>query len=363
MDKSNVVTLTVGNMDYGGWKSVSISAGIERQARSFNVSITWQWPGQSTSRPISQGERCEVRIGGELILSGWVFATPISYDGKQITLTISGRSLTADLIDCAALNKPVQWKKQSVLSIVKALAGPYGVGVVSEIAETGKISDHTLEPAETVFKSIDRLLTLFRIFSTDDEKGRLVLAMPGSQGRAVDRLEVGQNILSATAPLDFSGVFSEYRVIGQRSGNDQTFAKDASEVSALAVDGRIKRKRVLIIHESAPVTPELAQSRANWERVNRMGKAQVTTYKVQGWRQSNGDLWRHNMLVRVVDPVVGFDQDMLISEIAYTLNEQGTVTTLVVGPPETFDAEPNDPNRKAGSKDTAAAKPADKEKP
>ncbi|KPB70704.1 Bacteriophage Mu P [Pseudomonas syringae pv. maculicola str. M6] len=40
----NVVTLTVGDHDYAGWKSVEISAGIERQARSFEVSITWQWP-------------------------------------------------------------------------------------------------------------------------------------------------------------------------------------------------------------------------------------------------------------------------------------------------------------------------------
>ncbi|MFJ4143527.1 phage baseplate assembly protein [Pseudomonas sp. NPDC089734] len=347
MDKANAVTLTVGSQDYSGWKSVTISAGIERQARSFNVSITWQWPGQSVSRPIRQGDRCEVRIGGELVLTGWIFAAPVSYDGKQITLTVAGRSLTADLVDCAAINKPGQWKDQGAISIVKALAAPYNVGVVSEITETGKVPNHTIEPAETVFKSIDRLLTLFRIFSTDDERGRLVLARPGSQGRAVDRLELGQNILSASAALDFSSTFSEYRVIGQRSGNDVTFAAQASEVSASVTDDRITRKRVLIIHESAPVTPELAQSRANWERGNRMGKTQVTTYKVQGWRQSNGDLWRHNTLVRVVDPVIGLDRDMLISEITYTLNEQGTVTTLVVGPPEMFDAEPNDPHKGA----------------
>lgn len=345
MEKENAVTLSVGGMDYGGWKTISISAGIERQARSFTMGITWQWPGQNITRPIGQGDKCEVRIGGDLILTGWVFATPISYDDKTITLSISGRSLTADLVDCTVINKPGQWKGQGALSIIQALVAPYEVGVVSEIAETGKIADHTIEPAETVFKSIDRILTKFRIFSTDDEWGRLVLAKPGSKGRAVDRLELGQNILSASAPLDFSGTFSEYRVIGQRAGNDKTFGKQASEVSAQALDARVSRKRVLVIHESSPVTPELAQSRANWERSNRMGKAQVTTYKVQGWRQSNGDLWRHNTLVRVVDRVIGFDQDMLISQITYTLDEKGTLTTLVVGPPEMFDAEPDDPHK------------------
>ncbi len=110
-DRPNVVTLTVDEHDYAGWKSVEISAGIERQARSFDVSITWQWPGTEISHPITPGAACEVRIGGELILTGWVFAAPISYDGKQITLKISGRSKTADLIDCSAINRPSQWKE------------------------------------------------------------------------------------------------------------------------------------------------------------------------------------------------------------------------------------------------------------
>ena len=97
-DLENTVTLTVDGLDYGGWKSVSISAGLERQARDFNLSITWRWPGQAVSIPIRHGAKCMVRIGGDLILTGWVFATPISYDATQITLSISRRSMTAELI-------------------------------------------------------------------------------------------------------------------------------------------------------------------------------------------------------------------------------------------------------------------------
>ncbi|WP_166359280.1 phage baseplate assembly protein [Pseudomonas akapageensis] len=345
-DTANTVTLTVDGLDYGGWKTVEISAGLERQARDFTLGITWRWPGQTVAVPIRQGAKCEVRIGNDLVLTGWVFATPINYDDKQISLSVSGRSLTADLVDCAAVNKPGQWSGQGVLNIVSALAAPYGLPVRSEIAETGKLSDHTIEPGETVFESIDRLLTLFRVFSTDDAQGAVVLARPGSQGRAMDVLELGKNVLSGSAPLDFSGVFSEYQVLGQRSGTDSEFGQQASEVSASVSDDRTTRKRALIIHESGQMTPELAQSRANWERGNRIGKALTTTYKVQGWRQSNGALWRHNMLVRVVDPLIGFDRDMLIAEVTYSLSDQGTTTTLVVGPPDGFEPEPLDPHKK-----------------
>ena len=345
MEEINAVSLTVDGLDYVGWKTVEISAGLEDQARSFNLGITWKWPGQIEPLPIKQGSKCQVKIGDELVLTGWVFATPIGYDHQRITTSISGRSLTADLVDAAAINKPGQWNNQSVLSIVKALASPYGIRVRSEIPEGAKLSDHTIEPGETAFESIDRLLTLFRVFSTDDARGVAVLAKPGSEVRAFDALEVGKNILTGDAPLDFSAVFSEYQVLGQKSGTDEEFGADAAEVSAVVADPRMTRKRVMIIQESGQMTSELAQARANWERGTRMGKALTTTYTVQGWRQSNDALWKHNSLVRVIDPIVGFDRIMLIARVTYTLNESGMIAKLEVGPPEGFEPEPHDPHK------------------
>lgn len=343
MDKANQVTLSVAGMDYAGWKALEVSAGIERQARDFTLSITWRWPGQTVEVPIKQGDRCELRIGADLVLTGYVFATPIAYDANSITLSVSGRSTTADLVDCSAINEPGQWRQQTVQQIVTALAEPYGIEVRSEAQETAALADHTIEPGETVFESIDRLLTLSRLLSADDEAGRVVIIKPGSAGRAADALELGKNILSADAPLDFSGVFSAYRVIGQQSGTDEAFGEDAAEVRAEVADTRTARRRELVIQQSGQLTPALARDRANWERGNRIGRALAVTYRVQGWRQSNGALWRPNMIVRVVDRLIGLDRDMLISEVKYSLSSAGTVATLTVAPPDGFEPEPADP--------------------
>jgi prophage tail gpP-like protein len=354
MDLQNAVTLSVNGMDYSGWKKVSISASIERQCRDFTVDITWQW-SLDNPIPIRQGDRCEVRIGADLVLTAYVFKTPISYDARQITRGIGGRSKTADLVDCAAINKPGQWRGQSMQKIVQALASTYGIEVVSQVPETSKITDHTIEPGETVFESIDRLLTLSRLLSSDDERGRLVIVSPGSGGRAVDRLELGQNVLTGGADLDFSGVFSEYRVIGQRSGTDTESGAHASEVSSTVTDPRSPRRRVLQIQESGQMTPELAQARANWERGNRIGKALTLKYKVQGWRQSNGALWRVNTIVRVVDAGLGIDRDMLISEVQYDLDDSGTTCSMSVAPAEAFLPEPKDPHKARKLKKGGAA--------
>lgn len=344
MDPLNAVTLRVNGMDYGGWKKVSISAGIERQSRDFRVDVTWSWPGQVQEIPIEQGDFCQVLIGEDRVLTGYVFATPVQYTAHEVTRSICGRSLTADLVDCSAINEPGQWKGQSVEQIVTALAAPYNVRVRSEVAETSQLTEHSIEPGETVFESIDRLLTLSRLLSTDDPRGRLVIVQPGSAGRAVDSLVLGANLLEGSAGLDFSGVFSEYRVTGQRSGSNAQYGAAASEVAASVTDPRAARKRVLLIHESGQMTPELASARANWERGNRIGKALTLKYKVQGWRQSNGALWLHNMIVRLIDPVLGIDRDMLISEIEYSL-DAGTIANITVGPPDAFAPEPKDPHK------------------
>lgn len=343
MEPDNTVTLSVGAHDYGGWKDVSISAGLERQARDFSVGVTWKWPGSSEMPVrIRQGETVELRIGSDLVLTGYVFSTPIRYDAQTITLSIAGRSKTADLVDCAAVNSPGQWRGQSVQKIVEALAGEYGIKVVNEAAVTLGLDDHTIEPGETAFESIDRLLTLSRLFSTDDGRGRLVIATPGTAGRAVDTLELGKNILSGDTNLDFSNVFSEYISRGQRSGTDTTFGTAASEVEATLADDRVTRRRVKVIHQSGQMTPAMARARVDWERANAISRALTLNYVVQGWRQSNGALWRHNMIVRVIDPLIGLDRDMLISEINYELGESGTVCKVTVAPPDGFLPEPND---------------------
>ncbi|WP_246254051.1 phage baseplate assembly protein [Comamonas jiangduensis] len=339
------VSLRVAGMDYAGWKDVRISAGIERQARDFSLSVAWRWDGQAVDLPIKQGAKTEVRIGQDLVLTGWVFATPISHTPDAITRGITGRSLTADLVDCSAVNQPGQWRKQSVQQVVQALTQPFGLKVISQVPETAALVDHSIEPGETVFDSIDRLLTLSRLLSTDDAQGNVLIVEPGSAGRAVDAIVVGENVLEGSAPLDFSQLMSEYRVVGQKSGTDESFAESTNEVAASVTDPRATRYRPLLIQQQGQLTSQLARERVNWERGSRVGKALTTTYKVQGWRQSNGQLWVHNQLVQVKDPVIGFDREMLITAVEYVLDDNGTVAMLTVAPPEAVLPEPQDPHK------------------
>ncbi|EGN7582172.1 baseplate protein, partial [Escherichia coli] len=146
------VTLRVNGREWNGWTSVRIGAGIERLARDFSVEITRQWPGDegiTTLQPrIKNGSKVEVLIGDELVITGWVEATPVRYDARSVSTGIAGRSLTADLIDCAA--EPTQFNGRSLVQIAQALAAPFGIEVVNSGAPSGVIPDVQPDHGETV---------------------------------------------------------------------------------------------------------------------------------------------------------------------------------------------------------------------
>ena len=374
-DTANLVRLLVGGNEYGGWKSARISAGIERQARDFDLDVTDRWPGQaSIPRRIQPGDVCQVFIGPDLVLTGYVDATPIKYDGRSVSVSVRGRSKTADLVDCCPVptgstagkygaggswsdvigpngKKPsviappakagAQWRQQKMELIAAALAAPYSVRVIAEV-DTGKvIPDHHIQTGETVFESIDRMMRLRHVLSTDNAQGDLVFIDVGSAGRATTAIEVGVNVLSASAELDYKGVFSQYIVKGQRTGSNDSFGSDASEEEGSSVDdgetatntdARAKRRRVIVFKQSGQADEGTCQDRADYERAHRAAKALQTSYTLAGWRQQDGTLWLPNMLVRVRDSVIGFDAEMVIAEVAYILDGSGLRTEVRVGP-------------------------------
>ncbi|TWA90693.1 prophage tail gpP-like protein [Azospirillum brasilense] len=373
-DDRNRVRLLVNGTDFGGWKSVGIAAGIDRQARDFDLSVTDRWPGSDVPRRIAPGDACQVFIGADLVLTGYVDGTPISYDAKSVTVGVKGRSKTADLVDCSAIHEPGQFKGRKVEQIAAELAAPYGVAVLAAVDTGAPIADHQIQQGESVFESIDRMLKLRALLSTDDADGRLVLTRAGSARAATD-LVVGENVLTGSASLDCKDRFSEYRIKGQRTadgagdedaGDDGdgpdigAFTADAaatSQVAAVQADTGIKRKRVLVIVADGQPDGGTARERARWEAAHRAGKSFETSYTVQGWRQADGRLWVPNELVRVRDPIIGFDLEMLISAVSYSLSESGSVTTLTVAPKAAYELLPETPQAKGKGKTGATLTP------
>ena len=380
----NFVELRAGGRSLKGWTDVTITAGVTMAARSFSLGITYQWPGaRDVLSSISLGDPCEVWIGDDPVLTGYVFASPISYASNFVRVQVDGRSRTADIIDCcpdaaavssstmssdsgdgwadakivgskgtvqsASTPQASQWKSQKIEQIAADLCAPYGVEVVAQTSTGDPIELHAVDPGETCFESISRLLTIGQLFATDDEAGRLVITKPGALGDAAGGLEIGVNILEASAKRDASAIYSDYVVEGQRVGSDLAFGAAAAHLRAGAVDVETKRHRMLALAQSGSVTPDLCRQIASFEQRHRRALLQAVSYTVVGWRDAVGKLWRPNTLVHVKDTLLGLDRKLLVSEVTYSLSDRGQLAQLNLAPIEAFEAEPTATEETAAS--------------
>lgn len=339
------VTLRVNGKDFTGWTRVSISAGIDRIARNFDVEITRQWPTSNNlsdlELPVIEGDVVEVLIGTDKVMTGFVDATPLRYDAKNVSAGINGRSKTEDLIDCSAPTQPGQFTNRSLAQIVTALAQPFGVQVVSATTESSTLTSFQIDFGETVSEALNRLLGLEQVLAFDNADGALVLDTVGNE-KAVTALVLGQNIIGADSPRDCSERFSEITVTGQRAGTDDDYGETTNtKITATVKDSAVKRYRPLTIKQCGNATVATCRARAEYEKAHREGETLETTYTVVGWRQGNGELWQPNQRVVVWDPVMGFNNTELVAaEVTWQLDDNGFSTRLRVGPAAAYMPEP-----------------------
>ena len=124
-----------------------------------------------------------------------------------------------------------------------------------------------------------------------------------------------------------------------------------------------KRKRVLYIKQSGNADARACADRAKYEKQSRFAKAHEVTLTVRGWRQTSGALWKPNMIVTYVDPLLGFERDMLVVECEYRVATSGTETIMKIGLPDGYSAEPyieKETKDKAKHKNSGGHKPSGK---
>ena len=170
--------------------------------------------------------------------------------------------------------------------------------------------------------------------------------------RAHTALVLGENILSCDTEKSIQERFSVYQVAGQRAGNDDDFGEvTTTALRARTEDAFIARYRPMYIRQTGQATGAGCIARADFEARQRAARTDETTYVVQGWRQGNGTLWQPNQRVIVFDPVCGFDNtELLVSEVTFTQDQNGTLTEIRVGPPDAYLPEPEAPGARKKKK-------------
>lgn len=329
------VLLSVDGAEWGGWQSYRINLGMQQLAGGFQLSLTERWAGQDSRRPLRAGAPCTLHYDGELLITGYLDNVAPNYNAEDHSISVSGRDTTADLVDCSA--PATQWIGRSLAAVARELCAPFGITVIDQAGANAPFRSLKPNDGETVFDMLDQAARIRGVLLITDGKGNLVITRAGT-ARASDALRLGQNILSGSGNFDLRDVFSSYSLKGQAQGDDNFYGEVAAAVLAKATDTRIKRHRPLTLIADGPLDGAGAREQVTWERNVRWGRSQSITYSVQGHRQSNGALWRPNMLTNVFDHYQFLDgAERLITDLTYILDDQGERADLTVMPREAFD--------------------------
>jgi prophage tail gpP-like protein len=345
------VVLTVNSREYRGWKDIRVTRSIESLSGSFSMSVSERWRGQETPWPIREGDECAIKLGEDVIITGYVDTRSMSLGANEHTLNVAGRDKAADLIDCSAVLDAWEFDAVGVLEIAKRVAAPFDIEVALAPGVEAPPTPRrvVINPGETAYDVIDRACRLAGLFPVSDGGGRVLLTR-AAEVSAMPLVE-GKNILQAQAQFDGSACYSRYIVTGQQQGEDALFGTAAADVRAEATDKNVRRStRVLMVRAEGGVSIRQAQDRANWEASVRRARAFQLAVTVQGWEQSDGRLWPVNALAVVEAPFLGIGGPMLISEVTYSLAEgAGTTTELTLRPPDAFLPQPEIPEIEGGT--------------
>lgn len=342
-DERNEVKLLVDGQAFIGWKEVIIKPSLECMAGSFELSVTTKWNGQDEPYKLREGLPCQVLIGDDPVITGYIDAYEPRGDKTSISISIHGRDKTADLVDCSAIHKSGQWLNAGLLRIVNDIAKPFGLGVTVDagVALGEAFKSFSLQEGETAFTAIDRACRMRAVLCTSSPTGEVLLTRASAISTGV-QLVHGVNIEAYAARHTWTERFSQVTVKGQGPGDDDNFGAAAAHGMAQAIDEEINRYRPLVVIAEHGAGLKALKERASWETQVRMGRGKRGSVTVTGWRTGKdgmaGDIWRPNRLVHVYSPPMHLDAEVLIVDCTYSLSDKsGCQTVLTFARREAFE--------------------------
>lgn len=313
------VILKVNRDNYQGWISVEIKKSVRSLAGMFTLKVSDSW--SRTKKPwfIVPGDFCQLYIGKELIISGYIDDLEYSVNSTGRDITVTGRDKTGDLVDCSIESRQVEWANLTLEALLTKLCAPFKIKVINKSGKNPQILKYTCNQGDTVYDAIEELSKKYGFIASSNSEGNLVIIKVGEYF-AYDIINEGKNFLDGSIKFDHKERFSKYVFKGQAQGTDES---DGLFTSAASVDSGVKRYRPKVITATTESNDANLTKRAHWEKNLRESKSTVGTVTLPGWRQSNGSLWKPNTIVNFFSEYLGLDTDFLIGDVTYTLNDQG----------------------------------------
>ncbi len=354
----------------GGFKIECLDMARMQAARP-----AW-WRFGSARGPLQPGERVVIALDGEVVLVGWLDRVEVNYGPDKVSMLLSGRDVTGDLVDCAAApDGPAEYSGLTLTELCARICAPFGISVTADVDVGAPFPKFGIEPAETAMSAIEKACRQRAVLAVSDGVGGLLLTR-GGQGKAPAPLIFGENIQTLDATFDQSERYAEYICKGQGGPASSPPAMDrtATPLTAAAPDRRpaptspaggrprvvtsarvsdpaVTRYRPTVLMAKTQSGGVSVQEQAEWKMRTARAKSESLRVTVQDWRAGepmgvtdDGNLtgeeprlWRINERALVDDPLSQASAELLIASLTWRYSKEGARTELRLCGCDAFD--------------------------
>ncbi len=338
--------------------------GYRCEADIFTADDAFSFEFSNPNTRIKRGQRCELRINDELVLTGIIDKVVRSVRKEGVSLRAEGRDLMGLVVDSYCeefitvkgkslselaellLRKIPFINREAIIyeeDVIGTLAGKSGhnarKGVGKSLAGLGQ-KPHKfaqIEPGWTVFEVLRKYALSRGLLFYALPDGTFVFGRPKAKGEPLFAINVTKkdvqrptNAIESEFCDDLSRRYSKVTVVGQRQGRNEDAGPAQINTGAVVEDPEVPfYKPFVALDNNDEFSPEM-YARLLVEKQKAEGFH--LSYRLPGHTQ-NGKVWTINELCQVKDIVAGLDGVYLIYARAFELGRQGKFTSLKLGLP------------------------------
>lgn len=328
------------------WQSATVYRSIDDFCGTFTFSTTNK-PGEY---PVKLGDRVQVLINGQVRLTGYVFTVAGNGDINSDRITISGRDITADIVDSSI---PENAKNITGSVSLKSLCETVISGLGASISvrdDSGGIDSFSVHDSQAgasggnAFRFLESFARKRQIYLITSPVGEMVLFRPGNL-RATSSLlhqkdNKQNNIKSWSFNLTHKNQFNTYIIRSQDNiGFDAAadYSGDGNNRIGTAIDERIRASRYFEGIAEETMDDNDCTERAKEEANIRRARGLEYNCIVAGAEQIDGSLWQTGQLVNVLDDFANVQGTFLIRSVRNSIDiNSGTTTQLTLALPDAY---------------------------
>lgn len=327
--------LIVKNNKIDFFNDIDVTLSFDSIANSFTFLYYFN-PENSTQRLLSRlggYDNCQITENGTTLINGTILSHTLNSEPQKKLSSLSGYSVTGILQDCSAPKSafPLQSDQLTLLQIAQKFCNPFGIGITVDSSVSSAVNSvfdvSKINPSQNIAQYLSGLASQRNIVLTHDNKKNIVFTRAKTSQKPV---EYFQTALSMS--LGFNGQAMHRNITVMKQADiDGGNAGESSITNPYVIPNR---SITYLQNSGTDNETELTARMALGQQL----KSIVLTIVVNKWNDSNGNIYKPNTIINVINPeLLIFEKtNFFVEKVNFKENSSGKTAVLTCVLPEVY---------------------------